>query len=74
MNTDSLQLILRVYDIYPGTGPVADTVLRNHYADCMVMVDVVDKLTPDLYCPVNVTVQYGHDLDSVLNSSAPIFR
>ena len=71
LNTDSLQLILRVYDIYPGTGPVADTVLRNHYADCMVMVDVVDKLAPDLYCPVNITVQCGQDLDSVLNSSRP---
>ena len=35
------------------------------------MVSVVDKLAPNVYCPSNVTVSCGADLDSVLHSARP---
>ena len=67
----AIPIILRVYDVYPGSGPVVDSLYRGHYGECMVMVSVVDKLAPNVYCPSNVTVSCGADLDSVLHSARP---
>ena len=67
----AIPIILRVYDVYPGSGPVVDSLYRGHYGECMVMVSVVDKLAPNVYCPSNVTVSCGTDLDSVLHSARP---
>ena len=66
VDSNSIRVILRVYDVYPGDGPVSDSLHRGHYVDCMVQAIVLDKIAPDITCPYNVTVSCGADLDSVL--------
>ena len=68
----SIPVILRVYDVFPGNGPVVDSLYRGHYGECMVMISVVDKLAPSVFCPPNITVKCGADLDSVLRLARPI--
>ena len=66
VDSSSIRVILRVYDVYPGDGPVSDSLHRGHYVDCMIEAIVLDKIAPDITCPYNVTVSCGADLDSVL--------
>ena len=57
-----VMVILRVYDIDPGDGPVDPSReveggdLHNHYTDCMVSVEVQDKIAPAINCPANLTI------------------
>ena len=53
---NNIMIILRVYDLPPGAGPVSDTHLQGHFNDCMVQVQVQDKLPPQIICPSNLTV------------------
>lgn len=66
VDSASIRVILRVYDVYPGDGPVSDSLHRGHYIDCMVQAIVLDKIAPDITCPYDVTVSCGADLDSVM--------
>lgn len=66
VDSSSIRVILRVYDIFPGDGPVSDSTLIGHYVDCMVETYVRDKLVPEITCPTDVTIYCGQDLDSTL--------
>lgn len=68
-----IPVILRVYDVYPGAGPVSDSLYIGHFRDCMVMVSVADKIGPNLLCPSNLTVSCGFDTDSLFAKQRPIY-
>jgi hypothetical protein len=53
---NDIMVILRVYDLPPVPGPVGDNYLQGHYNDCMVMVEVQDKLPPQITCPTDLTI------------------
>ncbi|MFN7300848.1 MAG: hypothetical protein ACK5SQ_13185, partial [Chitinophagales bacterium] len=53
---DTITVILRVYDVDPGTGPIAIDAYEGDYNDCMVNVLVEDKIKPICTAPANVTV------------------
>ncbi len=53
---NEIMVILRVYDTPPVPGPVADDYLAGHFNDCMVQVEVQDKLPPQLVCPSHLTI------------------
>ncbi|MDQ3141936.1 MAG: dockerin type I domain-containing protein [Bacteroidota bacterium] len=69
-----IQLILRVYDFFPGPGPVSDSFLIGHFSDCVLQVTILDKLPPEITCPPNLTILCGDDLDSVLLIGSPIIN
>jgi hypothetical protein len=56
IENNEIMVILRVYDLPPGAGPVSDAHLSGHYNDCMVMVEVQDKLPPSITCPSDLTI------------------
>jgi hypothetical protein len=66
VDSGSIMVILRVYDLNPGLGPVSDDHLKARSVDCMIEALVLDKIAPDIICPKNVTVHCGTDLDSIL--------
>jgi hypothetical protein len=66
-----IPVILRVYDVYPGAGPVSDSLYIGHFRDCMVMVSVADKISPNLLCPSNLTVSCGFDTGLLICQTAP---
>ncbi|MBK9108974.1 MAG: T9SS type A sorting domain-containing protein [Saprospiraceae bacterium] len=68
-DSSRILLILRVYDVFPGYGPVSDSLLRGRYIDCMVEALVRDKIPPEIICPPNLTVQCGVHLDSLLKKA-----
>lgn len=49
-------VILRVYDVPIATGDVSTSFQENHANDCMVQVEVQDKIKPTCIPPVNVSV------------------
>ncbi|HMQ49132.1 MAG TPA: HYR domain-containing protein [Saprospiraceae bacterium] len=64
-------VIFRVYDVNPGTGPV-DPVrelpggdLYSHFNDCMMTVEVQDKIAPTLVCPHDTTVNCTFDYSNL---------
>ncbi len=69
-----VMVILRVYDVYPGDGPVGDSLHIGHFRDCMVRVSVGDKLPPTLVCPLNHTVNCGVDVDSLFKTQNPFIQ
>ena len=56
-------VILRVFDVNPGAGPIAPNRMRlggdlyNRFNDCMAQVEVSDKLPPEIFCPADITVE-----------------
>lgn len=68
VDSSFITLLVRIYDLFPGYGPVGDSVLLGRFVDCMVQAVVKDKLPPGLTCPPDVTISCGLDLDSVLLS------
>ena len=58
----NVMVVFRVFDVYPGDGPVhpsrmlAGGDLYGRYSDCMVEVEVQDKATPVLVPPSDVVV------------------
>ncbi len=69
LDSGSIMVILRVYDLNPGLGPVSDQLLKARSVDCMIEAIVLDKIAPDIDCPKNLTVSCGADLDSILSVS-----
>ena len=59
----------RVYDVDPGEGPVAEYRhssggdLVGRYNECMVEVEVQDKLAPTITCPPDITISCTYDFD-----------
>lgn len=53
---NNIMIIMRVYDVQPVSGPVSETYLAGHYNDCMVEVEVQDKLPPQIICPTDLTI------------------
>ncbi|HEY3387385.1 MAG TPA: T9SS type A sorting domain-containing protein [Saprospiraceae bacterium] len=53
---NNIMVIMRVYDQLPVAGPVPDDYLLGHFNDCMVQVEVQDKLPPQLICPSDLTI------------------
>jgi hypothetical protein len=49
-------VVFRAYDVNPGTGDVSQSFLSDRSNDCMVQVEVSDKLRPTCSAPANVTV------------------
>lgn len=62
-----IRVIMRVYEINPGTGPVEPTRelpggdLFGHFTECMVNVEVQDKIAPVVVCPQNQTIDCTDD-------------
>ncbi|NNF36493.1 MAG: HYR domain-containing protein, partial [Saprospiraceae bacterium] len=61
-DVEYVEVMLRVYDVDPGPGPIADSLhlpgqpLFGRYNDCWSRVYVEDKLPPELIAPSDVTV------------------
>ena len=56
INHNNIMVVFRVYDVPPVPGPVSDTYLQGHFNDCMVQVEVQDKLPPQIICPSDLTI------------------
>ena len=70
-DNNTVRVIFRVYDVNPGLGPVSPGRhfpggdLFGHYNECMVQVQVVDKIPPVLICPPNTSVDCDVHIDDV---------
>ncbi|MDQ3016116.1 MAG: PKD domain-containing protein, partial [Bacteroidota bacterium] len=53
---NNIMVVLRVYDLPPVAGPVGATYLQGHYNDCMIEVEIQDKLAPSISCPDDLTI------------------
>jgi len=58
-----IMVIMRVYDIAPVPGIVSDDYLDGHYTDCMITVEVQDKLGPSIVCPSDLTISCEFPFD-----------
>ena len=63
-----IQVIMRVYEVNPGEGPVnperevSGGDLHHHYSDCMVMVQIQDKIAPRfMTCPPVDTIECNEE-------------
>jgi len=54
--TDTIEVILRVYDVPVPTGEISLTAEEEHSNDCLVQVFVDDKIKPVCQAPANTTV------------------
>ncbi len=72
LDSAEVMVRLRIYDAYPGHGPVSESFLFGHFTECMVRVQVLDKLPPEVICPTPVTITCGADIDSALNAHRPV--
>lgn len=69
----TIMVVLRVYDIEPGKGPISPSRMNpggnlfNHYSDCMIEVEVQDKALPTVVPPPNIVVScwYWFDVDKL---------
>lgn len=58
----TINVVLRVYDVDPGSGPISPDEmiqgarLHNRFRDCLVEVEVQDKSVPTLVGPPNMVV------------------
>ncbi len=60
-------VVLRVFDINPGSGPVEPSRMAvggdlfGRFNDCMPFVNTEDKLPPQVFCPANITLNCEDD-------------
>lgn len=78
INNDSIFVILRAYEINPGTGPVNPVReqiggdLQGRYNECMVRVRVQDSQAPSFTsCPANRTVACSENLTNLATFGSP---
>ena len=60
---NNLMVILRVYDREPVEGPVSDSYLAGRWNECMMEVEVQDKIAPTIECPTDLTVSCEFNFD-----------
>ena len=76
VNKTDLMVLLRVFDLDPGKGPVKPGRMENsgdltgHFNDCMSRVQVVDKLTPMCMAPADITLDCA-DLPGQIDQRSP---
>ncbi|RLD19009.1 MAG: hypothetical protein DRI69_09365, partial [Bacteroidetes bacterium] len=63
VDAGDIMVIMRVYDVPVIPGIVSDDYLEGHYSDCMIMVEVQDKIGPTIVCPSDLTISCEYDFD-----------
>ena len=58
-----IMVIMRVYDVPVVPGQVSDDYLAGHFTDCMIEVEVQDKVGPSIECPSDITISCEYDFD-----------
>lgn len=69
---NNITIILRVYDVNPGAGPVDPNAFAGRFNSCMIEVEVQDKLRPTVTCPGDITVDCLTDLSYYLTNEIPL--
>ncbi len=64
---NKIMVILRVYDREPDPGPVSDSHLQGRWNECMMEIEVQDKIAPSIECPSDLTVscEFAFDPDNL---------
>ncbi len=68
---DEVMVIMRVYEVDPGQGPVTPTReqpggdLFGHFTECMLTVSLQDALPPLMSCPSNQTIDCATDVSDL---------
>ncbi|MEP7196438.1 MAG: HYR domain-containing protein [Saprospiraceae bacterium] len=79
---NSVMVVLRVFDVDPGAGPVTPTrmtsttsVLNGRFSDCMIEVTVQNKAVPTVVAPPNIVVScsFWFDIANLTNPNDPTF-
>ncbi len=77
-----VMVVLRVFDVDPGTGPIAPnrmtsttSVLNGRFADCMVEVEVQNKAVPTVVAPPNIVIScwFWFDINNLTNPNDATF-
>lgn len=78
MNNGTIRILLRVYEVDPGPGPVDPAReekggdLYGHFSECMVQATVQDKLKPVFdFCPPNMTIDCQDDYSDLSIFGSP---
>ncbi|MGB3085386.1 MAG: T9SS type A sorting domain-containing protein [Saprospiraceae bacterium] len=77
----TIMVVLRVFDIEPGKGPITPSRMNsngnlfNHYSDCMIEIEVQDKSVPTVVPPPNIVVScwYWFDVDKLTDPNDATF-
>lgn len=77
----NIQVLLRVFDLDPGTGPVfpgrmdPGGDLFNHFSDCVTIIEIQDRNVPTLVPPPNIVIscQFEFTLDELKDANNPKF-
>ncbi|MEO1516707.1 MAG: T9SS type A sorting domain-containing protein [Bacteroidota bacterium] len=73
-------VVLRVFDVDPGSGPIAPSRmavggdLHGRFSDCDAFVEVFDKLPPQIDCPADLTLDCSQDFTDLTLSGRPDAR
>ncbi|MCB0531976.1 MAG: HYR domain-containing protein [Lewinellaceae bacterium] len=70
---DSVQVILRVYDVPVPPGPVSDNLGLGQFSDCMLPVVVLDSMPPQCQAPPDTLVLCENFDINQLDFGAPVF-
>ena len=77
-----VMVVLRVFDVDPGAGPVAPqrmnnttNILNGRFSDCMVEVEVQNKAVPTVIAPPNIVVScwFWFDVNNLTNPNDATF-
>ena len=63
IDNSPIMVRFRAYDINPGPGPVSDDYLNGHFTECMVELNVQDKLGPEITAPDDITIDCRYPYD-----------
>jgi hypothetical protein len=75
---ETIQVLFRVYEIDPGDGPVVPTRelpggdLYGHFTECMIEINVQDKIAPVLQCPEDTTINCTDDYSDLTQFGSPV--
>ncbi|MCB9289983.1 MAG: HYR domain-containing protein [Lewinellaceae bacterium] len=75
---EDIQVLLRVYEIDPGAGPVDPSReippgdLYGHYSECLSHVEVQDRLAPQITCPHDTAVDCSADYSDLTAFGNPM--
>lgn len=79
-NSKPVPVIFRVYEVNPGEGPVnparelPDGDLFGHFTECVIEVEVQDKLAPNIICPKDTTIDCTADYTNLSKFGSPIIK